>query len=351
MTIEKLIIRSGQQICRSFQLPLRGQVLVRTGQRVEMDAVLAECCLPEKFVEFDVSSGFRVSVAKADAHIERLVGEKVEAGDIVARMGGIFQRIYRAPGDGSVVSIKNGRVLLALGEQKHVCKAGFPGLIVELIPDRGAVVCAQGSVLQGVWGNGKNTCGDLAYLGGSENSPFDQEAITDKLQGKIVVAGSCLNQALLNKLLNCGASGLVVSSFAPILEEKVTCINIPFMSLAGFGDIAIDEYSEGMILSMMGRQVFLNAHSPDPKSGMKPELIMLGEEIAVDGLFQDEFAFHIGAKVRLTGKPYTGSVGEIIDLPAIKERYASGLRLSAAVVKRSDGQIIRVPLTNIEIII
>lgn len=351
MAIEKLIIRSGQQICRTFQLPLSGQVIVRTGQRVEMDAVLAESCLPEKFVEFDVSSGFRVSAAKADAHIERLVGEKVEAGDIVARMGGLFQRIYRAPGDGKVVSIKNGRVLLALGEQKVVCKAGFPGLIVELIPDRGAVICAQGSVLQGVWGNGINVSGDLAFLGGSENNPFDQEAITDQLRGRIIVMGACLNHKLLEKLLGCGAAGLVVSSFAPILEEKIKHINIPFMSLAGFGDIAIDEYSEEMILSMMGRQVYLNAHSSDTISGLKPELILPGDESALDGLFEDEFAFHIGAKVRLTGKPYTGSVGEIIDLPVAKERYASGLRLSTAVVKRSDGQVIRVPLTNVEIII
>lgn len=350
MAIEKLIIRTGQQICRPFQLHMRGKVLVRTGQRVAMGEPVAEYYLPESYIEYDISSGFKVKPAKAESHIKRLVGEMVEEGDVIAMMGGVFQRIFRAPQAGRVIAIRNGKIMLALGNVKHVCRAGFPGLVVELLPDRGAVICATGSVLQGLWGNGKNAHGDLAFLGGSDQNPFNQEAINSKMEGKVIVTGPCLKKQLLERMVDARVAGVIVSSLAPTLQAECEQLEFPFMSLAGFGDIQVDEYSEAMILSMMGRQVFLNAHLPDPMTGMKPEVIMLGEEGAADVLFQDEFAFHIGARVRLTGKPYTGSVGEIIDLPAEEERYASGLVLPSAVVKRSDEQVIRVPLSNIELI-
>ncbi len=350
MASEKLIIRSGQQICRPFQLPMKGKVLVRTGQRVTMGEPLAEYHLPEKYLEFDVSSGFRMKPARAEDTIKKLVGEEIDTDDIIARTGGIFQRIFRTPQAGKVIAIRNGKVMLALGNIRHICRAGYPGLVVELLPDRGAVICTTGSVLQGVWGNGLNACGELAFLGGSEQNPFNQEAITPKMEGKILVTGACLKMELLDRIIDVKPAGLVVSSLAPMLKETCAEIDFPLMSLAGFGDIQVDEYSEAMILSMMGRQVFLNAHQPDPNSGLKPELIMLSEEVADNSLFQDEFAFRVGARVRLTGKPYTGSVGEIIDLPPNPERYASGLILYSAVVKRSDEQIIRVPLSNIELI-
>ncbi len=350
MALEKLIIRKGQQICRPFQLPMRGRVLVRTGQRVTMGEPVAEFYVPESYLEFDIPSGFKIRPSKAESCIKRLVGEEVDAGDIIASKGGIVQRIFRAPQAGKVIAIRNGKVMLALGSVKHVCRAGFPGLVVELLPDRGAVICTTGNVLQGVWGNGKNAYGDLAYLGGSDQNPFNQEAINTKMEGKIIVAGPCLKQDLLSKMVDVKPAGVIVSSLAPALQAECEKLDFPVMSLAGFGDIQLDECSEAMIFTMMGRQVFLNAHVPDPAVGMKPEVLMLGEEVAADVLFQDEFAFHVGAKVRLTGKPYTGSVGEIIDLPAEPERYASGLVLPSAVVKRSDDQVIRVPLANIELI-
>ena len=350
MTMEKLIIRAGQQICRPFQLPMQGKVLVRTGQRVLMGEPLAEFNLPERYIEFDVSSGFKMKPNKAESTIQRLVGEEVMEGDVIASTGGIFQKIFRAPQAGKVIAIHQGKVMLMLGNVRHICRAGYPGLVVELLPNRGAVICATGSVLQGVWGNGLNACGELAYLGGSEQNPFNQEAINSKMEGKILVTGPCLKVELLQRMVEAKPAGVIVSGLAPVLQTECEGLAFPLMSLAGFGDIEVDEYSEAMVLSMMGQQVYLNAHQPDLVSGLKPEAIMISEEGGDSGLFQDEFAFRIGAKVRLTGKPYTGSVGEIIDLPADKERYASGLILPSAVVKRSDEQIIRVPLTNIELI-
>lgn len=351
MSFDLLRIRSGQQIYRSIQLPMRGKVLVRTGQRVEVGDVIAEYVLPERFMVYDLINGLKLNPDTVDTHVERLVGEHVEAGDVIAQKSGLFARIFRAPQEGEVVSIRNGKVTLALGEKKYSCSTNFPGTVVELIPERGAVIGGLGTVLQGVWGNGQSSQGDMVYLGSSDEHPFDRNAIDASLQGKILALGACGTDDLLDELVEKGAAGLIVSSLVPSLQPRAQGLEIPLMSLAGFGDIQMDQYSEEMIFAMMGRQVFLNAYVQDLYAGLKPEVILPTEEVVTEGLFEEENRLRVGTKVRLIGKPYTGSVGVIIELPVDDERFASGLCLKAAVVQRLDDQIIRIPLNNLEIIV
>lgn len=330
---------------------MRGRVLVRTGQRVEMGDIIAEYVLPERFMVYNVQRGFGLSASKAESQVERLVGEHVEPGDVIAQSSGLFARIFRVPQEGRIISIHGGKVTLALGEVKHSCRASFPGIVVELIPGRGAVICGQGAILQGVWGNGKNAQGELIHLGGVEAHLYDQKDLDIELKDKIVSLGPCLREDLLTTLLESGAAGLIVSSLAPLLQSTGMNLDIPLMSLAGFGDIQTDAYSAAMITKMAGRKVFLNAHIPDSFSAQKPEMIVPLDEIEDEGLFDEEIRLHIGSKVRLIGNPYTGNVGEVIELPAEMERFASGLELPAAVVKRTDDQLVRIPTSNLEVII
>ncbi len=351
MSLDILRITHGRQICRPIQLPMRGRVLVRTGQRVEMDDIIAEYVLPERFMVYNVQRGFGLSASKAESQIERLVGEHVEPGDVIAQSSGLFARVFRVPQEGRVISIHSGKVILALGEVKHICRASFPGIVVELIPERGAVICGQGAILQGVWGNGKNAQGELIHLGEAVTHPYDQKELDIELNGKIVSLGSCLREDLLTALLESGAAGLIVSSLAPLLQSTGMNLGIPLMSLAGFGDIQTDAYSEAMIKEMVGRKVFLNAYMPDPFSAQRPEMIVPLSEIEDEGLFDEEVRLRIGSKVRLIGNPYTGNAGEVIELPAEMERFASGLELPVAVVKRTDDQLVRIPTSNLEVII
>jgi hypothetical protein len=351
MSLDLIRIRSGQQIYRSIVLPMRGNVLVRTGQHLKVGDIIAEYTLPEHFLVFDVVNGLKIDASKLDTHLLRLVGEQVEAGDVIAQKSGLFSRIFRAPQDGRVISILDGKVTLALGTKKITCSANFPGVVVELIPDRGAVIGGSGAVLQGVWGNGLNAQGMLAYLGGSDQNPFDQTVIGPDLAKKIVVMGYCTSDAILGACVKSEVAGLIVSALAPQLQSRAQELEIPLMCLSGFGDINLDAYSEGMVLMMMGHEVFLNAHVPDLYAGVRPEVIMPTDQITYEGLFVEENRLRVGSKVRLVGKPYTGGVGEIIDLPDEKERFASGLWIQPVVVKRVDGEIIHIPITNIEVIV
>lgn len=351
MSVELIRIRSGQQICRAILLSDRGKVMVRTGQHVEIGDVIAESIAPAEFYIFDLVNGLKIKPNKVESCIERLIGEQIEEGDIIAQTKGLLPRIFRSPGDGRLISIHDGKVTLALGETRESVTANIPGVIVELISERGAVICCQGDVLQGVWGNGLNGQGELVLLSNFDEDPFENSAQLKELAGKIVVMDTCSNKNRLSVLKSVPVGGIVVGSLSPLLLEDVEQLSIPVMSLTGFGDSLIDPVSEAMLQAMAGKNTIINANIPDLYTGLKPELIMPSPATSADGLFVDENRIELGTKVRLIGKPYTGSVGTIIELPEEPETFASGLKLTPAVIERFDGEIIRVPITNFEVIV
>ena len=350
MSTETIAIACDQQILRTYALPFAGSVLVRTGQEVEAGEPVAEIRMPERYQVFDVINGLKVNPKNIDRHIERLVGEPVKAGDVVAQKPGLISRLFRASQDGMVVAIRDGRITLALGEKKLQVLATFPGTVVEVIPERGAVVAVQGLLLQGVWGNGLNSSGVLIDLNSEEAPPEKGQADLD-LKGKIGVLKHTADRASFLALLSRNPSGLVFGSVVPELLPELESAPVPVMVLVGFGDFATDPLSAAMLRQMEAQTVYLNANEADLAERSRPDLILPGKAQVSPGLFHEDLQLEIGRRVRLVGRPYTGSVGEIIELPDEPEMFASGLVMRAVVVRREDGLVIRVPRENVELIL
>ena len=350
MGTEILAIACDQQILRSYILPFAGSVLVRTGQEVEAGEPLAEIKMPERYQVFDVVNGLKINPSNIERHIERLVGEPVKAGDVVAQKSGLISRIFRAPQDGMVVAIRDGRITLALGEKKLQVLATYPGTVVEIIPERGAVVAVQGLLLQGVWGNGLNSSGELISLEAAEPAAGKKQPAAD-LQGKIPVVPHVATKAAFAALLSREPAGLVLGSVMPELLSDLEQASLPVMVLVGYGEYEIDALSKAMLRQMEAQTVYLNANEADASEQSRPDLIMPGKAQVSPGLFREELRLEVGRRVRLLGKPYTGSTGEIVELPEEPEKFASGLVMRTVVVRREDDLIVRIPRENVELIL
>ncbi|MEL7645642.1 MAG: hypothetical protein AAGU04_05170 [Anaerolineaceae bacterium] len=350
MSTEILAIACDQQILRSYTLPFAGSVLVRTGQEVEAGEPVAEIKMPERYQVFDVINGLKINPKNIDHHIERLVGEPVKAGDVIAQKSGLISRLFRASQDGMVVAIRDGRITMALGEKKLQVLATFPGTVVEIIPERGAVVAVQGLLLQGVWGNGLNSSGELVSLEAAEPAGGEQPAAAD-LQGKIAALAHIASKTTFSALLNRKPAGLVLGSVMPELLPALEQAQLPVMVLVGYGDYETDTPSKAMLRQMEGQMVYLNANEADASEQSRPDLIMPGKAQVSPGLFHEKLHLEIGRRVRLLGKPYTGSTGEIVELPVEPEKFASGLMMRAVVVRREDDLIVRIPRENVELIL
>lgn len=340
--MKKVIIRSGQPVFRQVRLPQPGTVLVRTGQNVEVGDVVAEALIPEKFQVFDVVNHLRIQPGRLEQSLKRLNGEEVRKGDVIAQKSGIITRIFRASQDGRIVSLREGRVTLAMGEQKLQVRSPISGTVVELIPGFGAVVGLTGSLVQGVWSNGLSASGSFTLLNFDFTDP-QQRGRLPELEGKIVYSGAVITLERFRLLTAKNPAGIVLPSLVPSLVREALRCSTAVMSLNGFGDQEADPSSMGLMAAMQDHEIFLLSDG----AGLSAELIMPGEGGQSSDLFEEEGILGVGSLVRLLGEPYLGNTAKVLELPEEMERFASGLTAKAAIVERQDGTLIHVPVANL----
>ena len=340
--MKKVIIRSGQPVFRQVRLPQPGTVLVRTGQNVEVGDVVAEALIPEKFQVFDVVNHLRIQPGRLEQSLKRLNGEEVRKGDVIAQKTGMITRIFRASQDGRIVSLREGRVTLAMGEQKLQVRSPISGTVVELIPGFGAVVGLTGSLVQGVWSNGLSASGSFTLLNFDFTDP-QQRGRLPELEGKIVYSGAVITPERFRLLTAKNPAGIVLPSLVPSLVREALRCSTAVMSLNGFGDQEADPSSMGLMAAMQDHEIFLLSDG----AGLSAELIMPGEGGQSSDLFEEEGILGVGSLVRLLGEPYLGNTAKVLELPEEMERFASGLTAKAAIVERQDGTLIHMPVANL----
>lgn len=340
--MRKVIIRSGQPVYKQVRLSQPGTVLVRTGQEVKVGDILAEAVIPKEFQVFDIVNHLEIQPHKLEQHLKRLNGEVVRKGDVIAQKPGLITRIFRASQDGKIVSMREGRVTLAMGERKLQVSAPIAGTVVELIPGFGAVIGLTGNLIQGVWSNGLNASGNFTRLEFDFNDP-QQRGRLPELKDNIVYSRAIINSERFRMLLAKKPAGIVLPSLVPGLINEVLKSSVAVISLNGFGDQVIDPASLEFLGEMQDHEVFLLSDGKNQPA----ELVMPGEGGQNSALFDEEVTLGLGSTVRLLGEPYLGSTGRIVEMPERAERFSSGLTAKVAVVERLDGTLIRVPRTNL----
>ena len=344
MMVKSAIIQTDHLLSFPVELPVPGMVTVHLGQSVEPGDVIAEAVLPAKFQVFDVLNQFRLKERELESCIKRLAGEEVQHGDVIAKKSGLISRFFRAPDDGKVVAVRDGRVTLAMGEKTIQAKAPIGGTIGEIIPGLGAVIVSHGFSLRGAWGNGKTAIGKLVVF------KADEESNLAEVKGAIVFLDGMAAWADIRQLQDKEAAGILFSSVDPSSSMVLEQFQIPVMSLLGFGEAVLDQLTRSALEELQNSQVTLVARKPDPYRDLKPELFQPRETAKTAALFAEPEPTLIGQTARLLGQPYFGSVGKIVELPQEAERMASGIQSLVAVIRREDETVIRVPLENLEIL-
>ena len=176
------------RIRRRRLLPRLGKVLVRAGQKVAVPDVIAETNMTPHYQLLDIPKILKFSPRKFENYIQCQPGDRLLKGDLIAGPVGVSKRVVRATQDCKVVLVGDGQILLEVSEKLYQLKSGFPGQVVELIADRGAVIEATGALIQAVWGNGRQDYGILNMLAGKPDHSLDTADLDISLRGSIVVA-------------------------------------------------------------------------------------------------------------------------------------------------------------------
>ena len=84
------------------------------------------------------------------------------------------------------------------------------GRIVEVIPQQGVVVETDCSLVQGIFGIGGETWGEIVIAVSSPNEELTPRHLTADMKGKVVVGGSFVSSDALARAKEVGVAGLVI---------------------------------------------------------------------------------------------------------------------------------------------
>jgi hypothetical protein len=331
-------------------LPVPGRVVVRQGQKVAPRDVIAEANLAPEHVLLHITRGLGVSIEQADNLIQCTTGEHVNAGDLIAGPVGIARRVVRSPISGQIMLVGEGQVLIQVDKPLYELHAGISGTVTQLISEYGAVIETTGCLIQGHWGNGR---ADFGLMQSKLETPTDElttDHIDVSLRGSVVLGGHCKDPAVLDRAANIPIRGLVLASMSSALVPAALSKDFPILVLEGFGPLPLNIISFNLLTNHQNREISVNAEPFDAYSGKRPEVIITlpsSRELDSPGVFE---TFAVGQRVRIMRAPYQSKTGTLELLYNGLTEFPSGIRAPGAQIALEDGESVKAPLANLEVI-
>jgi len=337
-------------VVRERLLPAPGRVVVRVGQKVTATEVIAETSLPREHILINVAQAFGISPEKASTLIQCHKGDKLTKGAAIAESGGLIARSVRSPQDGRVVVVGDGQVMLEVGQANIELKAGIPGEVAQVIPDRGAIIHGSGALIQARWGNGRMDFGLLNNLAEAADAVLEPSMVDINLRGSVVLGGYCGDKKTLENAAELLVRGLVLSSLSPSLISAALQMRYPILVLEGFGHHPFSAVTHRLLTTNAKREVAINAEASDRYSGSRPELMIPLPASAPPPIPAETAEWAEGQQVRIFRDPYYGAIGSLTALLPHPAALPSGVMARVASVQLQGGEQVIVPLANMELL-
>ena len=182
------------KITKERILPLSGTVLVKEGDRVTFDTIVAQAFTPGEPAILNAAPKLNVQKPRLSEYMLKQVGDKIVEGEIIAQniyLFGLMKKFVYAPFDGTLETISkySGRVIVRGAPIPINVKAYVPGTIIKVISDQGVLIETTASFIQGIFGIGGESFGEIHMITETENEPITGDMITSEHAGKILVGG------------------------------------------------------------------------------------------------------------------------------------------------------------------
>ncbi|MFB3897445.1 MAG: hypothetical protein ACE14V_14195 [bacterium] len=359
------------QVIKSRTLPLSGEVLVKPGDIVQAETIIARTELPNEVVAVNIVNQLSIPPEDIKEYMLKKEGDPVQEGEAIAENKPIlkwFKTTVKSPITGSVESISHitGQVLLRKPPRHVELKAYLDGKVEKIVPGLGAEINTTATYIQGIFGIGGETAGVLQMAVNSPDEPLTIASLRPEQKGKIIVGGSFIDGQTLKKAIELGITGIILGGIdaqdlkdwlgyelgvAITGDEDVTTTLI---ITEGFGKISMANRTFELLKKRQGKRASISGRTQIRAGVMRPEIIIALAETERNMVKNRDFSsgtgIQIGDQIRIIREPHFGKIGKIAALPSELQQIETEAKVRVMEVELNDGQRVILPRANVEII-
>jgi len=356
---------------RERRLPLKGTVLVKRGDPVEPDTVVARTDLPGNVQTVNLAARLAADPARVPESLLVAVGAEVKKGQPLARaksLFGLVTQTVEAPVDGTIESVSHvtGQLILREPPLPVEVNAYLRGVVAEVIAEEGVIVEAEGAFLQGIFGVGGETTGAIAIGVDAPDQELTDDRIRDSHRGAVLVGGSHVSYDTLMRARAAGVAAIVVAGFddgdlrrllGRDLGVAITGsedLGFTLVLTEGFGRIPMSDRAWKLLVERRGQVASVSGATQIRAGVMRPEIVVPRSDATADEATSEAgygTALDIGSTLRVIREPHFGRIGRVVELPSELLALDSEARVRVLVVEfADDGSRATVPRANVELI-
>jgi hypothetical protein len=359
------------------RLPSAGEVLVRMGQRVEPEEVVARAYLPGIPQVVNLARALTIAPALVERAMIREVGNKVAQGEVLARSSRVGGRTCLSPVSGKIeaVDTETGYVTISPDPTMYELQATVRGLVMEVIPNLGVRIETPAAQVYGVFGLGAERSGVLRLLVTDPAEPIRPEMIDARSAYAIIIGGNGITAAALRRAAQEQVRGVIVGG----IDEAELRAFLGWDSIAGWrtggGTWQLPASSAGQpydltlvvtegfgerpmsqplfeLLAQHDRQEALIEGATRLRAPLqRPRVVIpLSSRSAGVQLEPPRPALQPGAMVRLLDSAHLGQTARVRGVSAAPRRLPSRVRTAAVDVTLEDGTPLLVPRADVEVL-
>lgn len=364
-----LTVAENTVIRKNRRLPLKGEVLVRVGQAVEAEDVVAQTSLPGEMKPVNVVSRLGIAPEELPQVMLKQEGDTVAENEPFARtkgLFGLFKTECRSPIDGTLESVSRvtGQAIIR-GRPTLLQKTAYArGRIVDVQEAESATVEIRGTFVQGIFGIGGEAHGPLEVLADAPDATLEADLIKPGHAGKILVVGSLVTSEAVKQAIRCGVKGIVSGGLNDAelrdflgyeLGVAITGeedLGVTLVITEGFGPISMARGTFELLGKRAGLVASINGATQIRAGVIRPEVIIpLADRQAPISEGPDaDSVLQIGTPLRAIRDPYFGRIGVCTALPVELVRLSSETRVRVLEVEFEDGERAVLPRANVELI-
>jgi hypothetical protein len=352
-------------------LPIPGDVSVKVGDEVKAEQAVARTVLPGKVKVVNAMNALGISAKELPEFMVKKRGDRVAMGESIAETKPLFKFLsflkatVPSPIEGVVDEISDvtGQVMLREPPVPLELEAYVDGFVAEVFEGQGIVVETRATMIQGIFGIGGETHGEVEIAVPSPTDPLDAGCIRPEHKDKVVVGGSLLTLDAVEAAVKVGAAGLVAGGIHDRDVRKLLGydigvaitgteeLGITLILTEGFGTIPMAQRTFDLLSEIRGQRASISGATQIRAGVMRPEIIVSRGKAAEteEKAFEAE-GIQVGTVVRVIREPHFGQIGKVTALPHEPEVIETGSKVRILSVDLGTGEEATVPRANVELI-